>query len=107
MIAINTILVTTFVAHFFGLIRCNEVQQHNPNECLKHEFKNKDILMENVVPDLSELLKPIHNKSSEDLADILAVWKSIKEENIVLQGKNRKKLVFSTPIVNNNLKLGS
>lgn len=89
MIAINTVLVTTLVAHYFVLIRCNEVQQHNPNECSKHEFKNKDILMENVVPDLSVLLNPIDNKSNEDLADILAVWKSMKDENnVVVQGKN-------------------
>lgn len=89
MIAINTVLVTTLVAHCLVLIRCNEVQQHNPNECSKHEFKNKDILMENVIPDLSELLKPIDNKSNDELTDILAVWKSIKDEsNVVVQGKN-------------------
>lgn len=85
----STVFVTTLVAHCFVLIRCNEVQQHNPNECVKHEFKNKDILMENVVPDLSELLNPIDNKPNEDLTDILAVWKSIKDENnVVVQGKN-------------------
>lgn len=89
MIAINTVLVTTFIAHCFVLIRCNEVQQHNPSECSKHEFKNKDILTENLVPDLSNLLNPIDNKSNEDLADLLAVWKSIKDENnVVVQGKN-------------------
>lgn len=89
MIAINTILVTTLVVHYFVPIRCNEVQQHNPNECSKHEFKNKDIVMENVIPDLSQLLNPIYNKSNEDLTDILTVWKSIKDENIVVvQGKN-------------------
>lgn len=88
MIAINTVLVTTFVAHCIVLIQCNEVQQHNPNECSKHEFKNKDILMENMVPDLSELLN-LNNKSVEGLTDILALWKSIKDENnVVVQGKN-------------------
>lgn len=93
MIAINAVLVTTLVAHYFVLIRCNEVQQHNPNECSKHEFKNKDILMENVVPDLSELLNPIDDKLNADLTDILAVWKSIKDENnVVVQGKNLKNL---------------
>lgn len=98
MIAINTILVIALIVHYFVPIRCNEVQQHNPNECSKHEFKNKDIVMENVVPDLSELLNPIY-KSNEDLTDILAVWKSIKDEHsVVVQGKNLFKLIFSTHI---------
>lgn len=88
MFAFNTIIVTTLIAHYFVLIRCNEVQQHNANECSKHEFKNKDIVMENVVPDLTELFSPIDHKSNDDLIDLLAVWKSIKEENmVVVQGK--------------------
>lgn len=102
MIALHTVLVTTLLAHYFVLIQCNEVQQHNPNECSKHEFKNKDIVMENIVPDLSALFNPIDDKSNEDLADILALWKSIKDENnIVVQGKNiwRDELVFSTHII--------
>lgn len=88
MIRIYTVLVTTLVAQYIVLVQCNEVQQHNPNECSQHEFKNKDILMENVVPDLSQLFD-INNKSTEDLSDILAIWKSIKDENnVVVQGKN-------------------
>ncbi len=89
MIAFTTVFVSTIIAHCFVLVQCNEVQQHNSNECSTHEFKNKEILMENAVPYLSELLNPIDNKPNDDLADILALWKSIKDENnVVVQGEN-------------------
>lgn len=84
MITKNVLVTTILLAQCFFCIRANEVSSHHhaENSIKFDDFKNKDIIIKNIIPDVSSLTTSVSDSNKyESLNGLLMVWTSVLHDD--------------------------
>lgn len=88
--------LTTFIVHCFICVSASEVAQTQAIDASKKvdNFKNKEVLRQNEIPELA-LVKSLIEKKHESLTGFVEAWENVDHRNLQLSaGESLVSLLF-------------